>query len=402
MLTHTALRKIKAGEMRHKLYDSGGLLLIVNPNGSLWWRLKYRFGGKERGISLRVYPEVTLKRAREKRDEARQMLSDGLDPSKKRRSDKLSAGITFELVAREWLGLHVDKLSPATLAKARWMLETFIYPELGSKPIGAISAPALLAVVKALEARGLHETAKRTKQRVGQILRYAIATGRAERDVSADLRGALIPFRSKNHAAVTEPSLVGELLRAIDGFSGQATTRAALRLAPLVFVRPGELRGAEWSEFDLDTQEPLWRIPASRMKMREIHLVPLSRQAAEILRDLRGLTGLGRFVFPAIGRRERPLSENTLNAALRRLGYGHDEMTSHGFRTIASTLLNERGFAPDLIELQLAHKERNAVRAAYNKAQRLTERHVMMQSWADYLDTLKASRANSESQKLVA
>jgi integrase len=402
MLTHTALRKIKAGEMRHKLYDSGGLLLIVNPNGSLWWRLKYRFGGKERGISLRVYPEVTLKRAREKRDEARQMLSDGLDPSKKRRSDKLSAGITFELVAREWLALHAGKFSPATMAKARWMLETFVYPKLGAQAITSISAPELLSVVREIEARGLHETAKRTKQRVGQVLRYAIATGRAERDVSADLRGALVSFTSKNHAAVTEPSRVGELLRAIDGFTGQATTCAALRLAPLVFVRPGELRAAERAEFDLDADEPLWRIPASRMKMKETHLVPLSRQAAAILRNLRGLTGSARFIFPAIGRKERPISENTMNAALRRLGYGHDEMTSHGFRTIASTLLNERGFAPDLIELQLAHKERNAVRAAYNKAKRLTERRAMMQSWADYFDALKASRPKPAGAALAA
>ena len=402
MLTDTALRKLKASEKRYKLYDAGGLFLIVNPNGSLWWRLKYRFGGKERGISLGVYPEVTLKRAREKRDEARQMLSEGLDPSKKRRADKLSAGTTFELVAREWLGLHAGKLSPATLAKARWMLETFVYPKLGAKPVGSISAPELLAVVRELEGRGLHETAKRTKQRVGQVLRYAIATGRAERDVSADLRGALVSFTPKNHAAVTEPSRVGELLRAIDGFSGQATTCAALRLAPLVFVRPGELRAAEWPEFDLDAEEPLWRIPASRMKMKETHLVPLSRQAAAILRDLRGLTGSGRFVFPAIGRKERPISENTMNAALRRLGYGHDEMTSHGFRTIASTLLNERGFAPDLIELQLGHKERNAVRAAYNKAQRLTERRAMMQAWADYLDALRASRSKPEGAALAA
>lgn len=402
MLTDIALRKIKAGERPYKLYDCGGLLLIVNPNGSLWWRLKYRFGGKERGISLGVYPEVTLKRARERRDEARQMLSDGLDPSKKRRADKLSAGITFELVAREWLGLHAGKLSPATMAKARWMLETFVCPKLGARPVGSISAPELLAVVRELEGRGLHETAKRTKQRVGQVLRYAIATGRAERDVSADLRGALVSFTPKNHAAITEPSRVGELLRAIDGFTGQATTRAALRIAPIVFVRPGELRAAEWPEFDLDAEEPLWRIPASRMKMREAHLVPLSQQATVILRDLRGLTGSGRFIFPAIGRKERPLSENTMNAALRRLGYGHDEMTSHGFRTIASTLLNERGFAPDLIELQLAHKERNAVRAAYNKAQRLTERRAMMQSWADYLDTLKTSRTKPEGKALAA
>lgn len=262
MLTDVALRQVKPANRPFKLFDTGGLFLIVNPNGSLWWRLKYSFGGKERGISLGVYPDVSLKLAREKRDQARQLIADGRDPSDARRAEKVASGVTFELVAKEWLGLQENRLSRATMSKARWMLETFAFPKLGAKPVAGITAPGLLAVVKDLEARGLNETAKRTKQRVGQVLRYAIATGRAERDVTVDLRGALIPFKVKNHAAITEPHRVGELLRAIDSLSGQASTRAALQLAPLVFVRPGELRGAQWPEFELDQSEPLWRISA--------------------------------------------------------------------------------------------------------------------------------------------
>jgi len=391
MLTEIAIKNAKPAERPFKLTDSGGLFLLVNPNGSRWWRLRYKLNGKERGISLGVYPDVTLKRAREKRDAAQELLRDGIDPSIKRREVKRAESISFELVAREWFASQVERLSGRTVAKARWMLETFILPDLGSTPIATVTAPDVLSMLRKIEARGNHETARRTKQRVGQILRYAVATGRAQRDVCVDLRGALTPVRYKNHAAIVEPQRVGELLRAIDGFAGQPTTHAALKLAPLVFVRPGELRAAEWSEFELEGEEPTWRIPASRMKMRKTHIVPLSRQAVEILRDIHWLTGEGVHVFPAIGKLGRPLSDNTLNAALRRLGYSSEEMTAHGFRTIASTLLNERGFPPDLIELQLAHQERNSVRAAYNKALRLIERRQMMQGWADYLDSLKAT-----------
>jgi len=391
MLTEIAIKNAKPAEKPFKLTDSGGLFLLVNPNGSRWWRLRYTIHGTERGISLGVYPDVTLKRAREKRDAARELLADGKDPSVERREEKRSQSVSFESVAREWFASQVDRLSTPTVRKARWMLDEFILPDLGSRPIATLTAPDVLSMLKKIEARGNHETARRTKQRVGQILRYAVATGRAERDVTPDLRGALTPVRYKNHPAVLEPQRVGELLRAIDGFMGQPTTHAALKLAPLVFVRPGELRAAEWSEFELDGNEPVWRIPARRMKMREAHLVPLSRQAVEILREIHWLTGEGVHVFPAIGKLGRPLSDNTLNVALRRLGYSSEEMTAHGFRTIASTLLNERGFPPDLIELQLAHQDRNAVRAAYNKALRLVERRRMMQSWADYLGSLKAN-----------
>jgi integrase len=254
-------------------------------------------------------------------------------------------------------------------------------------------APDLLDALKRIEGKNLPETAHRTREICGRVYRYAIATGRAGRDITADLRGALAPRVTKNFAAITEPGKVGELLRAIDGYDGQPATAAALKLAPYVFVRPGELRAAEWSEFTLDGDEPVWRIPAERMKMREPHIVPLSRQAVAILRELQPVTSHDRYVFPAIGGGgRRPLSENTLNGALHRLGYPSDQMTPHGFRSIASTLLNERGVNPDVIELQLAHAERNKVRAAYNRAQRLAERRVMMQDWADFLDSLRASK----------
>lgn len=388
MLTETKIRAAKRREKPYKLYDEKGMSLLVTPDGGRWWRLKYRHGGKERGISLGVYPDVSLKRAREKRDGARQLLADGVDPSARRRAEKLSHALTFELIAREWLGLQSGKLAEATLGKTRWILDTFVLPELGSRPIGDITAPDLLSVLRKVEARGAHETAHRTKQLCGQVFRYAIATGRAERDISADLRGALAPITTSSHPALIEPARVGELLRAIDGYVGQPATHAALKLAPLVFVRPGELRAAEWREFELEAS--VWRIPAGRMKTREPHVVPLSHQAMAILKDLHPLSGAGRYLFPSLRTPSRPLSENTLNAALRRLGYSKDEMTTHGFRAMASTLLNEKGFAPDVIELQLAHKERNKVRAAYNRAQRLAERRRMMQAWADYLDGLKS------------
>jgi len=391
MLTESQIKAAKPTEKPYKLFDSGGMYLLVNPDGSRWWRLKYRFAGKERGISFGVYPTVGLKRAREKREEAKQLLSDGVDPSARRQTAKVSQAVTLELIAREWLVLQEKKLAAVTLDKARWMFG-LILPKLGSKPIGTITPPELLAELRKIEANGTHETATRTKQRVSQVYRYAVATGRAERDITVDLRGALAPVATENRAALTEPAKVGALLRAIDGYVGQPATHAALKLAPLLFVRPGELRAAEWTEFDLEADEPVWRIPGERMKMREPHLVPLSTQAVAILKALQPLTGGNgrRYLFPSLRTRDRPMSENTLNAGLRRLGYTGDEMTAHGFRAMASTLLNEQGFAPDVIELQLAHAERNKVRAAYNRAQRLEERRQMMQAWADYLDGLKA------------
>ena len=331
---------------------------------------------------------MNLRRVREERDDARKLLARAVDPSQGEQANKIIQSDTLKAIAEEWLGIQGAKLAQVTLDKARWMLGEFIYPKLGEKLISEIKAPDLLAVLRPIEHKGMHETATRAKQRVGQIFRYAIATGRAERDITADLRGALAPVVAKSRAAITEPGRVGELLRAIDGYQGDPPTIAALKLAPLVFLRPGELRGAAWREFDLKGAE--WRIPGPRMKMRDAHVVPLSRQAVEILRDLEPLTANGQLVFPGLPLRRRPISENTLNAALRRLGFARDEMTAHGFRAMASTLLNEQGFPPDVIELQLAHQERNKVRAAYNRAQRLAERRKMMQASADYLDGLKA------------
>jgi len=374
-----------------KKYDEGGLYLLLKPLGDgcgSWWRLKYRYGGKEKGLSLGVYPTVSLKRAREKRDEAKALLADGIDPSRRRQAEKVSRAFTFELIAEEWLQLQSKKLSHVTLAKNRWLLKEFLLPELGNHPIAETMAADILACLRKIEAQGIHETAHRAKQLIGRIFRFAVATGRAERDPTGDLSGALAPVVTQNHAAITDPARIGQLLRVIDGYQGQPVTASALQLAPLVFVRPGELRGAEWSEFDLDGG--LWRIPAARMKMREEHLVPLPTQAVHVLRSLHNLTGTGRYVFPSLRTTQRPMSENTINAALRRLGYTGEEMTGHGFRALASTCLNEQGFPPDVIELQLAHAERNKVRAAYNRAQRLDERRKMMQAWADYLDGLRA------------
>jgi len=271
-------------------------------------------------------------------------------------------------------------------ARYRRQIYKWVVPYLGSKPIASIEAPDLLAVLKKIEAKGVIDAAHRTREVCGRVFRYAIATGRAKRDIAADLVGALAPRTTMHHAAIIDPVKVGELLTAID----QPTTVATLRLAPYVFVRPTELRAAEWNEMNFDGEQPEWRIPAERMKMRETHIVPLPRQAVGILRELVVITGRQRYVFPAIGGGGRPISENTLNGALRRIGYTGDVMTAHGFRTMASTLLNEQGVHPDLIELQLAHAERNAVRAAYNRAQRLAERRVMMQNWADYLDRLRS------------
>jgi integrase len=390
MLTNTALRAAKPKEKPYKLGDEGGLYALINPDSSKWWRLKYRFEGKEKSLSMGVYPHVSLQQARARRDDAKKAVANGIDPSAKRQAEKSANANTFEAVGREWLGLQKAKLAPATYNKAVWTLETLVFPYIGGRPVAKLGAAEVLKVLKRIEARGIHETAHRTRQRCSQVFRYAVQTDRAAHDVTTDLRGALAPVVSEHHSAITEPARIGELLRAIEGYSGQPVTAYALKLAPLLFVRPGELRHAEWTEFDLDGQEPHWRIPAEKMKMGEQHVVPLANQALALLRELILLTGRGQFVFPSLRSGSRPMSENTVNAALRRLGYATDEMTGHGFRSLASTNLNEQGYHPDLIELQLAHAERNKVRAAYNKAQRLPERRKMMQSWANYLDGLRA------------
>lgn len=387
MLTEAAVKAAKPREKPYKLFDERGLYLLVTPESSRLWRLKYKFERREKLLSLGAYPDVSLKAARMRRDDARRVIADGVDPSAQRRAAKVAHGDTFKAIAQEWLGRQ-KTLKEITIKRDQDRLENFVYPYIGTRPIGNITAPDLLAVLRRIESRGIHETAHRTRALCGRVFRYAVATGRAERDVSADLRGALTTAVTAHHSAIVEPQRVGELLRAIDGYTGQPETGAALRLAPLVFLRPGELRAAQWTEIDLDAAE--WRVPGERMKMGEAHVVPLATQAMKILRDIQPLTGTGKFVFPGLRSPSRPISENTINGALRRLGYSREEQTGHGFRTIASTLLNEQGWHPDLIELQLAHAERNQVRAAYNKAQRLPERRKMMQAWADYLDGLKA------------
>ena len=392
-LTVTEVRNVKPTNKAQRLFDGGGLYVEVTPSGGRYWRWKYRFSGKEKLLALGVFPAVSLADARQARDEARKLLSTGVDPGAarqaKKRLETLASENTFQAIGDEWVGLQQRKLSPATFAKAKWTLETLVYPWLGAVPIAEITPPDLLAVLRRIEARGAHETAHRTKARCSQVFRYAIATGRATRDPSADLRGALAPVVSKSHAAITDPNRIGQLLRDIDGYKGGPVVRAALKFAPLVFVRPGELRRAEWSEFNLGTKE--WRIPAAKMKMGEEHIVPLSKQALAILLEIQPLTGHRRYIFPGLRASDAPMSENTVNAALRMLGYDKDTMTGHGFRALASTRLNEMGWAPDVIERQLAHAERNKVRAAYNRAQYLSERRKMMQAWADYLITLQAN-----------
>lgn len=395
--TDVAARSAKPAAKVFRLFDAGGLYLEVTPTGSKWWRLKYRFEGKEKRLSLGVYPAVSLRSAREKRDAARSQLADGIDPSGARRAARQAqAGAeSFEAIAREWYAKFSSGWAAGHGDRVFRRLERDIFPWLGKRPIAEIKAPELLAVLRRIESRGALETAHRAMQNCGQVFRYAVATGRAERDPSGDLRGALPPARERHHASITDPKRIGELLRAIDGYEGFFATKCALRLAPLVFVRPGELRKAQWNEFDLGKAE--WRIPAERMKMRTPHLVPLARQAVAILRELEPLTNrvigakpeIPTFVFPGAQSRGRPMSDNAVLAALRRMGYGNDEMTGHGFRSMASTLLHEKGWNHQVIERQLAHAERNAVSAAYNYAEHLPERRRMMQAWADYLDELK-------------
>jgi len=338
-----------------------------------------------------VYPDVGLKKARDRRDEMRKLVADGIDPSAARKQQKLmaldAAANTFEAVAREWYEKHSANWEASYSVKLLARLEANVFPWLGDRPIRDIKPPELPSVLRRVESRGVLETAHRLMNYCGNIYRFAVATGRAERDISSDLRGALPPSTPQHHASVTDPEGVAALLRAIDGHRGSNVTRYALQLAPLVFVRPGELRKAEWSEIDLEAGE--WRIPPGRMKMKTKHIVPLSSQAVAILRALQPLTGKGHYVFPGARSRERCMSENTVNGALRRLGWSGSEMTGHGFRSMASTLLNEQGWNRDAIERQLAHTERNSIRAAYNYAEHLPERRRMMQAWSDYLHTLK-------------
>ncbi len=389
-LTATEVRNAKPRSKTYRLFDGEGLYLEVTPRGGTYWRLKYRFGGKEKRLALGVYPAVSLAKARKKKAEARELLHGGIDPAVDRAaqaSEDQADAETFERIAREWFEKNEPRWVPSHSSKIIRRLEANIFPWIGREPINTLTASAVLATLRRIESRGRVETAHRAMQNCSQVFRYAVATGRAERDPTQDLRGALPPTKQTHFASVREPKEVAALLRAIDGFTGTFTVKTALQLAPLVFVRPGELRGARWAEIDLDAAE--WRIPAERMKKRAPHVVPLSEQAVAILRELEPLTGRGELVFPGVRDRKKSISENTINAALRRLGYDRQQMTGHGFRSIASTLLNEQGWNRDAIERQLAHAERDSVRAAYNYAEHLGERRKMMQAWSDYLDGLK-------------
>ncbi|KPF84805.1 integrase arm-type DNA-binding domain-containing protein [Novosphingobium sp. AAP93] len=393
MLTDLAVRKAVARDKPYKLSDGGGLYLLVTKAGQRCWRVDYRFGEKRATAALGVYPTVTLAEARAKRLEIKKQIAEGINPAAKRKIDKITGPLanvnSFRAVAEEWLDkARREGRADVTVGKLTWLLE-FAYPIIGDRKVGEIKAPELLAVLRAVEKRGHYETARRLRSTCGQVFRYAIATGRADRDVSADLRGALIVPKVTHRAAITTPKEAGELLRAIDAYSGYPVTHAALRLAPYVFVRPGELRQAEWSEFDFTRN--IWTIAADKTKMRVAHRVPLSRQVLAILEELREITGNRRYLFPAQGKRDRPMCENTINLALRRMGFDGTTMTAHGFRAMASTLLNEQGhWNPDAIERQLGHAETDDVRRAYARGEHWEERIRMMQSWADYLDQLRS------------
>ncbi len=390
-LTDTVIRHAKPHGKTARLFDSGGLYLEVSPTGGKWWRLKYRFAGKEKRLSLGVYPAVGLKDARQHRDEARKLLADGIDPGENRKAQKAvkqdRAANSFEVVAREWIAKYAPTWTANHAERILRRFDRDLFPWIGGKPVAEVTAPELLAVVRRIENRGALETAHRALANCGQVFRYAVATGRAGRDPSGDLRGALPPVKGEHFAAVTDPARLADILRAIDGYQGTFTVSCALRLAPLVFVRPGELRKAEWSDIDLDKAE--WRYTVT--KTNTPHIVPLARQAVAILRELRPLTGRRRFVFPGARSVERPMSDNAILAAMRRMGIRKEEMTGHGFRAAARTILDEvLGVRPDFIEHQLAHAVKDPNGRAYNRTAHLLERQKMMQQWADYLDKLKA------------
>lgn len=403
-LTVLDIKNAKPTDKPRKLADGGGLHLLVNPNGSKWWRWAYRFGGKAQTLSMGTYPQVSLAEARARHDEARKLLAQGINPSAarqdakdaKRKADETKQAVadTFEAVTRLWMETPEQKgLAEVTRNKTRWLFEAFLFGEIGALPLADVTPRVLLTALRKVETTGKVETARRCKIKTGQVFRWAILEELTETDPTSSLKGAIKKPKHRHHSAITDPAKIGKLMRDIYSFGGQQVTLAALKLAPLTIVRPGELRAAEWPEFDLDGA--MWRIPAKRMKMKAAHLVPLSTQAVEILRELHQLTGTGKFVFPSLRGASRCMSENTVNLALRTLGYDGDTMTGHGFRAMASSRLNELGWNADAIERQLAHAESNAVRAAYvHGAQFLEERKRMLQGWADYLDGLREGTGN--------
>lgn len=400
-LTELQIKNAKAADKQQKLSDSGGLFLLVHPNGSKYWRMAYRFGNKQKLLAIGKYPVIPLSQARVKRDEAKALLAEGKDPAESltkkakkmvvieaQETARIEAESTFEFIAREWFVVNSPKWKSSHANKIINRLKADIFPWLGGVGIADMTAPQLLQALRRIEARGAVDTAHRALSDCSQIFRYAIASGRTERNIASDLRGALAPVNGTHFASITEPGQIGELLRKIDSYGGGYVTRAALALSPLLLARPGELRHAEWSEIDLDAA--IWTIPGEKMKAGREHMVPLSSQALAILQDIHPLTGTGRYVFAGAYNADRPMSENTVNKALRALGYDtQTQITGHGFRHMASTLLNEQGYNPDAIEAQLAHKD-HTVRGVYNKAKYLPERRVMMQAWSDYLMHLKS------------
>lgn len=402
-LTSLEVQKVQPAEKPLRLFDGGGLYLEVAPSGGKWWRLKYRFGGKEKRLSLGTFPAVSLKEARERRDEAKAQLKKGSDPSAARKAGKaaqeaaVSGQGTFEAVAREWhRTVHQAKVSVGHAARTLSRFEQDVFPWLGARPIDDIEAPELLRCLRRIVERGAVETAHRAKDACGQVFRYGIATGACRRNPAADLRDALPPVPTRHLAAIVEPTRAAELLRSMGDYKGHPVTRAALALSALLFLRPGELRQLEWSWVDLEAA--MVTIPSSMMKRKKddkangpAHLVPLAPQAVSILEELQPLTGHSRYVFPSLLTRERPMSENTVRGALRRMGYSNDDMTAHGFRAMARTMAAERlGVAPEVIEAQLAHAVPDALGRAYNRTQYLQQRRELMQKWADYLDQLRA------------
>jgi len=392
-LSDIQVKNAKPQAKDYKLMDGFGLYLLITPTNGKLWRFDYRYNDKRKVIALGAYPAISLADARQRREEAKRLLANGVDPGEVKKARKAAIVAdrenSFEVIAREWHSKFSGQWSPGHAATVLDRLTRDVFPWLGSKPVAEIKPPDILVILRRVEGRGALETAHRVRTICGQVLRYAVATGRAERDSAADLRGALPPVREKHHAALTDPKEVGDLLRSIDGFKGTFHVKCALQLAPMVFVRPGELRQMEWSEIDFEAAQ--WSIPAEKMKMKQAHIVPLSNQAVAILKELQPLTGFGRYVFPCHRTPLRPMTNNAINAALRRMGYTSDEMTGHGFRAMARTILDEvLQVRPDFIEHQLAHAVRDPNGRAYNRTAHLDERKKMMQLWADFLDELKS------------
>ncbi len=389
-LTNTAINAAKPRQKQYRLTDGQGMYLLIKTSGKKYWRLDYILHGKRKTFAIGSYPAISLKKVRAQRDKAKALVADGIDPVQYRAAYKSrqaeAAANTFEALALDWYTRQEQAWTKGHACTVISRLKRDILPWLGSRPIDGITAPEILKVLRRIESRGADETAHRCKTIVSQVFRYGIAVGVAERDPAVDLRGALAPTRPKRMAAITDPGKAGELMRAIHGYQGDLVTRCALKFSALTFCRPGEIRHAEWKEINWIRKE--WQIPASKMKMRRDHTVPLADQALEVLQEIHPLTGQNRYVFPSLRTDTRPMSNNTVLGALRRMGFTKEEMTPHGFRSMASTLLHEQGWEHEIIELQLAHSRRDKVAAAYDRSRRLSERTLMMQFWADYLDRL--------------